>query len=135
MNSLEKFKKHINEPVDVQVGEDTFKIKPINFRQFGKLLIISKRLNLQPGENVDMNKLEKEDLDVMLDLFKDVIRTSADKDVDEDTIENFVLNNFDVVSNCLEKIMPKFTADEGKRDEMERKIQQIKSGINQSPTA
>ncbi|MEK6878419.1 MAG: hypothetical protein AABY22_02365 [Nanoarchaeota archaeon] len=108
MNSLEKFNRHINKPIKVRLknadGEDEFEFKPINFEQFGQILFIAGK---SKGQEFDISKLDKEDIDLFLNLFFDIVKNSY-PDLENEVIKNFVISNLASLNDILEKLMPTF---------------------------
>jgi len=120
MNSLDKFKRHIGEPVKIKIGEDEFEFKPLNYEQFGKLMVLTSKF--KQGEEFDMSTLGEENIKGMLDLFYNIVNDSYPELTDE-MAKQFVTNNINIFGDILEKLTPK--TEKGRETLIKDKIKSI----------
>jgi len=86
MSSIEKFKKHINQNITIELtnkdGEkDDFQFKPLNAQQFGLLMVLGDRMNKSDG-------MDKEDAKDLMGLYLDIVK-NAYPELDDETASNF----------------------------------------------
>lgn len=98
----EQFRKHMNQPVDIVIGEDTFKFKPLNVFQFTSLMIISDKVekNKKDGEQMGEDTIK-----AMIALFKDIVKGSY-PDLEDEEVDGFVVSNFERMGDILTKLSP-----------------------------
>lgn len=114
MDNVEKVKRHLAKPVPIvlknEAGEeDTFFFKPLNVEQQAVLMEVSRRMKTRPMiklEGIEVPDITKEDMKEMFDLILDITRSSMDG-LDENTLVDFVNNNFDQLSDKLIDLVPK----------------------------
>lgn len=104
---LDKFKKHINEPIEVKLKnregeENTFKFKPLNAEQFTKMMILGDAFENQMKEK---NMVDKEVGQELISLYVDIVKTSYPK-LSKDIAEQFVVSNFGKLAGVVEKLAP-----------------------------
>lgn len=122
---LDKFKRHCNMGVDVELenakGEkDTFKLKPLNPKQFATFSYLADKHNKEG--------LSMEDTNQMLSLFTDVIKNSY-PDLDDDIADNFALFNLADFMLVMDKLAPK--VDKRKADQINKIKQMQEAGKKQ----
>lgn len=121
MADIDKFKKHINEPVKVKLEasdgtEDEFKFQPLTASQFAKLMIIGDRINKNQkvaqfrNKQKGNKKLEEptmnpEDAKEMMDLYVDIVKHSY-PDISDEVASQFVVANFQDLGDIIEKLSP-----------------------------
>lgn len=118
MNNLEKVKRQLARPISVMIKnedgeEDEFLLKRLNIGQQAIMMELSKQINSREKSKVDGQEvpdLEKEDLVEMSELILDVVKCSM-PDLDEETLRQFVSDNFEQLSNALVDLMPKSTGN------------------------
>jgi len=106
MSSIEKFKKHINKSVKVVLKnkdgeEDEFEFKPLNVEQFTTLMVLGDKIN-KTGDSSDLDPAYAKDL---MNLYVDIIKFSY-PDLDNETAGQFVVSNFQELSDIMEKLSP-----------------------------
>lgn len=119
MNNLEKVKRQLAKPISVKIKnedgqEDEFFFKRLNIGQQAIMMELSKRLNSKDkikmgGEEVP--DISKEDLMEMSDLILDIVKCSM-PDLDEETLKQFVSDNFEQLSEVLGDLIPKGTKND-----------------------
>lgn len=118
---LEKLKRHLGRPVPISITNqegvtDTFYLKPLTITQqailmeLGKTIIGRGEVEIEIEEDGKIIKKKvpnttKEDMNEMFELIKDIVRNSI-KGLDEETLEEFCNNNFERLSESLEKLSP-----------------------------
>ncbi len=110
----EKFKRHCNMGVDVELrndegGVDTFTLKPLNIKQFIELSHIQQKE--QEGNSGPDEHLKT------IDIFKEIVLNSY-PELDEDTAESFTLNNLTDIMLIMEKLAPR--VDERKTKQLNK---------------
>lgn len=108
MNSLEIIKKHITPDVPFALknddgSEDTIMLKPFNMAQRLLLIEVSKLLK---KVNLEEDFSNKELNETLYDLYKITIMRSI-PDIDEDTLENFVMSNSGELFQVIFELIPK----------------------------
>jgi len=103
MDDLEKFNKHIGKPVTIKIEGDEFEFKPLNYEQFGKLIVFGGKYGT--GKDFDTTKLGEQGAEEMMGLFVDIVKTSY-PELDQEKIDSFVVHNLEALGNLLEKLMP-----------------------------
>ncbi len=114
MDNVEKIKRHLAKPIQITLKnetgqEDIFDFKPLNVEQQAILMEISKRINDRKKikiDGVEVPDVNKEDMTSMYELILDIARGSLGE-IDEQTLVNFVNNNFNQLSDKLEILVPK----------------------------
>lgn len=129
MDELEKVKRHLGKPIPLSLKnidgeEDVFYFKPLNIEQQAILMELSNRIKDRPKikvEGKEVPKLKKEDMNELFELILDICEGSM-KGIDKETIVNFANNNFDQISNKLEKLIPNL--DESKMELIKKKLEE-----------
>jgi len=125
MNSIDIIKKHLSKEVQFKLNnidgtEDIIMLKPLTIGEQTLCISISKRLDKmkKEGEIIDESSIKE-----MFGLFSSIIKRSI-PGIDETTLENFILTNFEGLSKMIEKLMPSSQSHE--------KIELIKDIIDQN---
>ena len=110
---MEKFKRHIGRPIEFKLDKedgtsDVFQLKPLSVELFTEFMLISEELNKKGGE---MNPATIKDL---FDLYVKILINSY-PDLDQETAEGFMLNNFVELVDVFNKLMPTKVSDQQKK--------------------
>jgi hypothetical protein len=127
-NSLDIIKKHLCSEVPLVLKnsdgtEDTIMLKPLDTGQQAVLFQISKKM-----ESIGDKNLDEETMIKVFDLYKGIIK-KAIPEIDSDTLDNFVVTNFEVLAETLEKLVPK-SEDKTKIDTLTKRLEQRKAQID-----
>jgi uncharacterized protein YcbK (DUF882 family) len=114
MDNLEKIKRHLGKDIPITLinsegQEDEFLFKPLNIEQQVILMEISKRIDKRDKikfEDKDIVDVKQEDIKELTALIKDIVKTSM-PGIDEETLDNFVMSNFDQLSEKMVDLIPK----------------------------
>jgi len=114
MDDLEIIKKHLTPEVlfilkNEDGTEDKIMLKPLNVGQQTLAFSISKKMqksNELDGKGEIINNIDSETMKEMFDLFISIIKRAV-PNLDDETAENFVLTNFDGLSEVLESLISK----------------------------
>jgi len=107
-NNLDKFQKHCNQPVIIKLKqkdgdeEDEFKFKPLNVQQFSTMMVVGDNINKATEKNEGVSP---SDAKAMMNLYVDIVKTSY-PDLDDDTVENFVVSNFENFGDIVTQLAP-----------------------------
>jgi len=133
MSNLEKVKRHLSKPIPISLKnedglEDVFYFKPMNVEQQAILMELSKDINKR--EKIVVNEKEvpnvsKEDMTGMFELILDVVKNSMEE-LDEETARDFTNNNFDQLSEKLDKLIPNRSNSD--LDSLKKAKERIQSG-------
>ncbi len=127
----DKFKRHCNIGVDIKLRNqddevDTFRLKPLNIKQFVELNYIQQK---EQDGNLGLDEQLR-----MMDIFKEIVINSY-PDLDDDTAENFALNNMTDIMLIMEQLAPRI--DERKASQLnkmkalqEARINKQKESVN-----
>jgi hypothetical protein len=126
--SLDIIKKHLCPEVPLILknedgSNDVIMLKPLDTAQQSLLFKISN--NMEKNEN---GKVNSTDMKEIFDLYKAIIKKSI-PEIDEESLDNFVVTNFVSLSDILEKLVPK-SEDKEKVDSITKRLEQRKEGID-----
>ena len=79
-------------------------------------------------EKNENGKVNSTDMKEIFDLYKAIIKKSI-PEIDEESLDNFVVTNFVSLSDILEKLVPK-SEDKEKVDSITKRLEQRKEGID-----
>ena len=141
MDNLEKVKRHLAKPIPIVLKsesgeEDTFDFKPLNVEQQAILMELSKRMQGREKikvEDVEVPDVKKEDMKDMFDLILDITRGSI-HGLDEDTLVDFVNNNFDQLSDKIADLVPQ-RQDKSALDKIKKKQEEMRNARRPEATA
>lgn len=112
MDNLEKVKRHLSKPIPIVLvndgQEDTFMFKPLTVEQQAILMELSRGMKDRPKniiDGVEVPEVTKEDLNEMFELLKEIVKHSLEG-LDNKTIESFVNNNFEQLSEKISDLVP-----------------------------
>jgi hypothetical protein len=132
MGDLEKFKRHMARPVDVEIenndGEkDTFHFVPLSIEQFTEFMILSEKIDkaIRAAPEKDKKTIEQQEgVKLMFELYVRVVRSSY-PEISEDDATSFVISNFTELMDSLSSLIPmKF--NKGEQIEMSNKIAKMR---------
>jgi hypothetical protein len=123
-SSLEIIKKHLCPEVPLVLKnsdgtEDTIMLKPLDTSQQALLFKISKKM-----QNAKEGEMDEDTIKEMFDLYKGIVKKSI-QDIDDETLDNFVVTNFTELSETLEKLVPK-QGDSEKLESIKKRLEQRK---------
>ena len=126
--SLDIIQKHLCPEVPLILknsdgSNDVIMLKPLDTAQQSLLFKISN--NMEKNEN---GKVNSTDMKEIFDLYKAIIKKSI-PEIDEESLDNFVVTNFVSLSDILEKLVPK-SEDKEKVDSITKRLEQRKEGID-----
>jgi hypothetical protein len=138
-NSLDIIKRHLSPLIPLSLIredgiEDIIYLKPLNNGQRIQALSLIKKLNLLNEKNSitkDNKIILEEDLNKeMFDLLFSIIKYSI-SDLDDETIENFVLSNFNDLFDKIGDLFPK-PKNEEKLNILKKKLEDRKKIIKEA---
>ena len=141
MDNVEKVKRHLAKPIPIVLKsesgeEDSFDFKPLNVEQQAILMELSKRMQGREKvkvEGVEVPDVKKEDMKDMFDLILDITRNSI-TGLDEETLIDFVNNNFDVLSEKIADLVPK-RQEQSALEKIKKKQEEMRNARSPEATA
>lgn len=122
-NSLDIIKKHLCPEIPLVLknkdgSEDTIMLKPLDTAQQALLFEVSKETQKSKDKEIDTTTMKS-----IFDLYKGIVKKSI-PEIDDETLENFVVTNFESLSLILEKLIPKSDNSE-KVDAIKHRLEQV----------
>ena len=104
---LEKFKKHIGEPITVKIGGEEFQFKPLTLRQVKDCLVAATLIS-----NQQTKPAIEQGYELYFKVLKEVIKASY-PELDNDTVEKFIAANTVELIRVIPKLagFPEFEED------------------------
>jgi hypothetical protein len=124
VDNLSKFKKHIGRTVKFSLinedgTEDEFEIKPMSVETFTEFMMISEKMDSLNKAEIPEKEQQRLMVHELFGMYKRVVRDSY-PELDDQTAQDFVIQNFTVLIGFLNDIMPIKMSAEDKQSIMQK---------------
>ena len=139
MNALDKFKKHVGRSVKFKLAnpdgtEDEFELKQMSIETFTEFMLLSERLDQLNKSEMPNKDQHREMVKEIFGIYKKIVMESY-PEIDEETAQNFIIQNFPVIIGVLNDIMPVKISEEDKQILLQKvsMFKNVNEGQNTQP--
>ena len=94
---MDKIKKHLNQPIDIEIDGDMFRLLPLSITQFASTLVL--------GDKFERGTITTNDVVELIDVYAEVFMNSY-PELNKDLSRQFVVSNFGSMMEVMEKLAP-----------------------------
>ena len=123
--AMERIKKYMNKPIEVEIGEDKFMMSPLEVPELPDYLyLIGKLKDLSEESTMPdyYSKFDKNDIPIIVELIKKSLKKSYPDETMDSDWENFIVSNFNTL---LGGLMNANTLGINRSHEMVKKLEHL----------